>query len=438
MDIFISYRRRGGIDIARNIWNELRSRSYYSFFDLDSIQEGEFPEHIRQNITRSKNFLIILTQNALDRCSAQGDWVRRELAAAIEQDKNIIPITCTGFEYPEELPEDIAKIKVIQTISYNGVNFNEAIEKIILRLKDEKGQALRLSKNKNISNTFYEDGHMSAEERKRIKADYESCRAVEEDIFDRLLKGKENIVLFNPAIYEIDSYMKKYDRPEISHVFGLLNHQEDVDDAQERYGERGHQKNAFYVGNMEHDSFEDEMDRILSEHSLRAFDMVDLTLILRDLAEPQEKLRQVVDRVAPGGIIYVRELDHGMAMAYPDDNGLFKKMLSYIRRDDYSGDYEAGRKVYFWMKNADLVDIHFEGRQISTVGLKRREQRTLFETLFSYVEREYRVMHEKEPTTETQRAIEWLQENYKNLEATFSSEDFFYSSGFMEFYGFVE
>ena len=180
------------------------------------------------------------------------------------------------------------------------------------------------------------------------------------------------------------------------------------------------------------------MDKILSEHCLRSFDMVDLTLILRDLVEPEEKLRQVVDRVTPGGIIYVRELDHGMALAYPDEDGKFKQMFEYIQRDIYSGDYEAGRKVYFWMKNADLTDIHFEARQISTVGLKRREQRRLFETLFSYVEREYRVMHEKEPTTYTQNAIEWLQENYKSLEATFSSEDFFYSSGFMEFYGFVE
>lgn len=57
MDIFISYRRNGGIDIARNIWNELRERSYYSFFDLDSIQEGEFPKHIYQNIVRSKTFI---------------------------------------------------------------------------------------------------------------------------------------------------------------------------------------------------------------------------------------------------------------------------------------------------------------------------------------------------------------------------------------------
>ena len=47
-------------------------------------------------------------------------------------------------------------------------------------------------------------------------------------------------------------------------------------------------------------------------------------------------------------------------------------------------------------------------------------------------------MHEKEPTTETQRAIEWLEENYKRLESIFTSDDFFYSSGFMEFYGYVE
>ncbi len=439
MDVFISYRRQGGIDIARSIWNELREQNYYSFFDIDSIREGVFPEAIKQNVAKSDNFVIILTTNALDRCvSSEEDWVRRELSAAIKLEKNIIPVTCNGFKFPEELPEDIAKIKVIQTLPYNGVNFTDMIDGIIRRLKDSNGNALRLSKKKNLSNTFYEDGNMSDEERNRIKADYESNRAIEEDIFSRLLKGKSNITLFNPAIYEIDSYMKKYDRPEISNVFGLLNHKSDVDDANNRYCNRGNQKNHFYVGNMEHNDFEDEMDRILSEHSIRSFDMVDLTLILRDLAEPEEKLRQVVDRVTPGGIIYVRELDHGMALAYPDEDGKFKKMFEYIKRDDYSGDFEAGRKVYYWMKNADLTDIHFEARQISTVGLKRRDQRTLFETLFSYVEREIRVMHEKEPTTYTQEALEWLQENYKSLEATFSSDDFFYSSGFMEFYGFVE
>lgn len=439
MDIFISYRRHGGIDIARNIWSALRERNYYSFFDLDAIREGEFPEIIYQNITRSDNFVIILTQDSLEKCIAsECDWVRRELSAAIRQNKNIVPITCTDFKFPDNLPEDIARIKDIQTITYDGVNFTEAIDKLIIRLKDAKGEALRLSKKRNISNTFYGDGHMSDEERKRIKADYESCRAVEEDVFNRLLKDKNNITLFNPAIYEIDSYMSKYNRQEISNVYGLMNHQSDIDDAAGRYSERGKQKNFFYVGNMEHDGFEDEMDKILSEHSLPSFDMVDLTLILRDLVEPEKKLRQIVDRMTPGGIVYVRELDHGMALAYPDEGDKFKKMFEYIRRDDYSGDYEAGRKVYYWMKNADLMDIHFEARQISTVGLKRRERRILFETLFSYVEREYRVMHEKEPTTYTQSAIEWLQENYKSLEATFSSDDFFYSSGFVEFYGYVE
>ena len=439
MDVFISYRRDRGLEIARNLKNSLMNNNYYSFFDLDSIREGAFPEHIYQNITKSDNFVIILTPDSLDeRVFSEDDWVRRELFAAFRQNKNIIPIVCDGFDFPEKLPEDIASIRFIQCISYNGINFPETVNRLIKRLKDENGAALRLRKMKNISNTFYEDGHLSKEERKRIKADYDSNRLIEEGIFDRLLKGRENITLFNPAVYDIDSYMKKYKRPEISNVYGLLNHQSDADDANARFGAVGSQRNAFYVGNMEHDSFEDEMDRILSEHSLRSFDMVDLTLILRDVVEPEEKLRQIVERMSPGGIVYVRELDHGMAMAYPDEGDRFRRMLEYIKRDDYSGDYYAGRKVYFWMKNADLTDIHFEARQISTVGMKRKEQRQLFETLFSYVLREYTVMHKKEPSEYTAEAIEWLEENYRTMESTFTSDDFFYSSGFMEFYGFVE
>ena len=438
MDAFISYRRSGGLEIARSIHTALLDSGYSAFFDIDYIKEGEFPDAINQSINRALNFVIILSPNSLDRCvNDEGDWVRKELSLALKLKKVIIPITCTGFKYPDDLPEDIARIRYIQSLPYNGVYFQEMIEKLIERFRDEHGEPLRLSKKRNISNTFYE-GNMSDEERKRIKADYESARAVEEDIFNRLLAGKNNLTLFNPAIYEIDSYMKKYNRPEISHVCGLLNLKGDVDDAMIKYADNEHQKNYFDVGNMEHDNFEDEMDRILAANSLRSFDIVDLTLILRDLVEPDEKLRQVVDRVTPGGIIYVRELDHGMALAYPDDDGSFKRMFDLIKHDDYSGDYEAGRKVYYWMKNADLVDIHFEAKQISTVGLKRSEKRNLFETLFSYVEREYAVMHEKEPTTYTQSALDWLKVNYKSLQSKFASDDFFYSSGFMEFYGYVE
>lgn len=116
------------------------------FFDVDSIREGKFPEAINQNIARSENFLIILTPDSLERCISPEDWVRKELSAAIRLNKNIIPVACSGFSYPDKLPEDIALIKSIQTVSYNGVNFNDAVEKIIFRLKDQQGNALRLTK----------------------------------------------------------------------------------------------------------------------------------------------------------------------------------------------------------------------------------------------------------------------------------------------------
>lgn len=179
------------------------------------------------------------------------------------------------------------------------------------------------------------------------------------------------------------------------------------------------------------------MDRVLSENSVSSFDFVDLTLILRDLAEPVKKLRSVVERVSTNGVVYVRELDHHIALAYPDQEDLFQTMFSLIRKDKYSGDYEAGRKVYNWMRNADLEDIHFEAHQLSTVGMSRREKRTLFDALFSYLPREYEVLYREDPTSENKVAVDWLRENYDVMERTFSSDDFFYSSGFMEFYGYV-
>lgn len=441
MDAFISYRRDGGLDLARNIHDKLFLQKYYSFFDLDSCKDGLFSETIHQSISDSKNVIVILSKNALDRCVElkEDDWVQKEIEEAFSQAINIIPIMCEGFSFPKDLPPSIDKIRFIQAIPYTGENFDEMLNTLIERLQNKDGEPLRLSKKKNISNTFYEE-NMSDEEKKRIRFDYEVCKSIEADIFDRLLEGKNNISIFNPAIYDVDTYMEKYNREEISKVYGLVNSQEEANYAMEKYGKGKLPGKEVWiqVGNAEHSNFEDEMDSLLSQSFEKSFDMVDLTLILRDLADAEEKLIQIVDRISPGGIVYIRELDHGMAMAYPDDGNKFEKLLEYIERDEYSGDYQAGRKVFYWMRNADLTDIHFEAKQISTVGLERPKKRILFDTLFSYLQCEYEAMYKKEQTTYAKEAISWLKENYSVLKKRFSEEDFFYSSGFVEFYGFVK
>ncbi|MBE5826627.1 MAG: TIR domain-containing protein [Butyrivibrio sp.] len=435
MDIFFSYRRDGGLELTRSLKMALNKKGYTTFFDNDSIGSGEFPTQILNNIERSDNFVLILSSGALDRCRNEGDWVRREIEHAVKFGKNIIPVFSPEYESPADLPVNVKKALDYQGVYYNPMQFNAAINDIVKLLRDENGKALRVRKKRNVSNFFYAEG-MSPEERKRISHDYESVKKTEKEIWDKLLEGKENLTLFAPAVYDADTYMKKYNRPEFAHVFSLVNTEKECEEANEKYGNDG--ANRFYVGNMEHSNFEDEMDQIMSDNEIRGFDFVDLTLILRDSSDPSRKLRQVVDRMNPGGIVYIREFDHDCALAYPDEDGRFEHILELINYDKYSGDFYAGRKVYAQMLDAYLEDIVLVDSSISTVGLTRKERGTLFEALFSYVPREYTALVKEDPDNKAYKdAQDWLTENYDSMKREFMGDNFFYRAGYMFFYGYV-
>ncbi len=96
--IFISYRRDGGEEAAKNLYESLTERGYSVYFDKESMRSGPFPEQITSAIQDCIDFLLILSIGALKRCvNDPEDWIRRELTQAKKQGKNIIPIFLDGF-----------------------------------------------------------------------------------------------------------------------------------------------------------------------------------------------------------------------------------------------------------------------------------------------------------------------------------------------------
>ena len=131
-NVFISYRREGGDTLAHYIYDRLTKRGYNVFYDIDSLHSGPFKEVIYDKIEKCDNFICIFTPNALNRCYDEGDWVRNEIAFALKEDKNIIPIICPDFRFPKNLPEDIKKIS-----EYNGIEFSSSyFDAFVNKLED--------------------------------------------------------------------------------------------------------------------------------------------------------------------------------------------------------------------------------------------------------------------------------------------------------------
>lgn len=130
---FISYRRncqthRGveANDLASRIKDRVEKvlsarRLHGGFFiDKTGIEREDFEKKISTTIQVCKGrvLLLILTPGALDpKVDTEEDWMRKEIALAIDSGMEIIPIKASkyrqdkDFEWPQILPVDIALIK---------------------------------------------------------------------------------------------------------------------------------------------------------------------------------------------------------------------------------------------------------------------------------------------------------------------------------------
>lgn len=110
-DIFISYRREGGKELARSLKSELERRGYRVFLDFDELNDGIFDRRIMEAIDASPIFMVLLSPHALDRCVNVDDLVRREIEYALSHDRHMIPIdpnaSFSGF--PPGTPEALKK-----------------------------------------------------------------------------------------------------------------------------------------------------------------------------------------------------------------------------------------------------------------------------------------------------------------------------------------
>ncbi|KAM6933687.1 NAD(+) hydrolase SARM1 [Xenentodon cancila] len=141
-DVFISYRRTTGSQLASLLKVHLQVRGFSVFIDVEKLESGKFEDKLIQSVQRARNFILVLSANALDKCmgdTAMKDWVHKEIVTALAGKKNIVPVT-DNFMWPDptSLPDDMRAI-----LNFNGIKWSHeyqeaTIEKIIRFLKENQ------------------------------------------------------------------------------------------------------------------------------------------------------------------------------------------------------------------------------------------------------------------------------------------------------------
>lgn len=153
-DVFISYRREGGYDTAKHLYDLLVRDGYKVSFDIDTLRNDDFDIQLLSRIEQCKDFILIVDAHCFDKIldksiDPKKDWLRCELAHALKHNKNIIPIFLSGVTgFPDGLPEDIVNVTKKNGPEYNRYYFNDfynTLKKRFLKSKKKsKGKYILL------------------------------------------------------------------------------------------------------------------------------------------------------------------------------------------------------------------------------------------------------------------------------------------------------
>ena len=141
-DVFVSYRRSDGKDIARILNLAFKNAGYRCFLDYNDLEGGIFGKKLENAVLDAPVFVMVLTNDYFARCTQEGDWVRREIELALDNDKIIVPLNYDAVlngvpDYLDEKFKERVGCHNFATVYSNDAfeaTFNDMLEKRIRKV----------------------------------------------------------------------------------------------------------------------------------------------------------------------------------------------------------------------------------------------------------------------------------------------------------------
>jgi hypothetical protein len=161
--VFISYRREDSEGFARSLFQSLVGHfgKDYVFMDVEAIGLGmDFMDAIDQSLADCGALLVLIGKDWVTCTDGQGrrrlekedDFVRTELAKAIERNVRIIPILVKGAPMPkaDQLPEELRSLTRRQALELRHERWDHDVDHLASALEQALGLK-RIDKSKPAS-----------------------------------------------------------------------------------------------------------------------------------------------------------------------------------------------------------------------------------------------------------------------------------------------
>lgn len=423
--VFISHHSNSSFNLVLELSGVLQAYNISHWYaERDIKPMDNYTEVIPYVIEKSE--LLVLLLNKESNVSKQ---VLREVQCALRWK---IPVMIARLDDCEE-SQSIAYIgSTAQYVDLRGQNKVVAAQNLgeVIHawknghtVKKKEEPVFQTERAENLLNFYGDEG-----ERKRLTTQRNFIYDFASEQYDSFISALNNGSFLDVGCNTGEQAMMFIERrPEIAKYIGI--------DREEQALEKGRMlfpMGHFYQGNCEADNFDDLLSDIEDELDIEGFDIINLSMVILHMKEPQVLLDTLSAHLAENGRIVILDIDDGLNIAYPDPDNMFGKAVEICSETGYSGYRKSGRQICQLLADIDMTEIQLHKQGLSTVGMSREKRAELFELYFWFILDDLRKMHEQAPDDKIVLSeLTWFEEHYKEMKSKFKNKGFYFNLGFM-------
>lgn len=435
-DIFCSYQSES-LSVVEEVCHLLEDKyGIGCWYAPRDVKEAHAPEIIAA-IKNSKIFMLFEDENVAS--NPRGDILNEIHMASEMFNRGDIKILRLKLSKNLVTSYDLAYyIGRVQFVDYHSKPKEECIKDLLHRVREYLGEDLvqkQQHSEESVQQERYRNAYFSEADKKevrRLEIQQQLLRSFDKDVYDKLLAGKSNMNVLDLGSNDGSMlYDRLGSRDCVNKIIATELNPDTVARANKKYeGSKLH----FYQLDVESGDFVERLRAIMEEHQIDKFDMVNISMLLLHIQNPHLliwKLRHVMKK---GAVLFIRDIDDGFNVAYPDPQGDFKRAISICNRNEDSGFRHSGREIFTILQDAKFNNIKLEKLGMSTVGMDLDEREAFFDVYFSFVLSDCGLMMKKYPNDKSYAEdYHWLSSQYDELEEAFYQDNFFFNIGFVTY-----
>ena len=353
-DVFLCYRGEKAALLAGRIYAdmiELRNDGVRIFYAPETLAKGERIEDVCKEVAGTVQLMMLfITKDFFDKVNENNDVVGMEIQCALNnQQCRFLPILMDGFYfndvdlvkiYGEEASHRISSVNAIRYYDVYTFESGQLFAPIcaglainIDELRKRQWQSdggVRTHIKENEKEGFFSDKNVS--EKNRLNLQQNLLLDYDMPIYEKMLSGKSGLNVLDLGSGNGSAVIKRLgNRQEVSKIIGIDYEELNVVNANKKYG---NENVKFYQADVEADDFGVKLTEIMEENDIDNFDFINILALLAHLKNPSKLFKLLKVFCPKGAAVFIRNMDDGFNVAYPDKEGYFALLCHFVRHVD--------------------------------------------------------------------------------------------------------